>query len=103
MAAAESPGRLPGGRPRRRGLPGAASAVVQAFRRLMATISSLGPTWSVKERAPRQITAKGPSYSGCSGGTAPPRRIQTRGAERSSAGSSLGRLELELVLGLGKE
>ncbi len=34
---------------------------------------------------------------------APPRRTQTRQAERSSAGSSLGRLELELVLCLGKK
>jgi hypothetical protein len=47
LAAAEPPGRLPRGQPQRRGLPGAASAAVQAFRRLMATISSLVLTWSV--------------------------------------------------------
>jgi hypothetical protein len=35
----------------------------------------LGPTWSVKEWALRLITAKRPSYSGCSGGTAPLLRI----------------------------
>jgi hypothetical protein len=33
LATAEPPGRLPSGRPRRRRLPGAASAVVHAFRR----------------------------------------------------------------------
>ncbi len=57
LAAAEPPGCLPGGRPRRSGLPGVASAVVQAFRRLTAMIPSLGPTWSVKERLPRRMTA----------------------------------------------
>jgi hypothetical protein len=55
-AAAELPGRLPGGRPRRRGLPGMASAIVHAFRWLTATFSSLDPTWSVKERPLRQMT-----------------------------------------------
>jgi hypothetical protein len=44
-----------------------------------------------EERAPRRMTAKGLWYSGCSSRTAPPRRIQTRRAERSWAGSSLGR------------
>jgi hypothetical protein len=36
-------GHLPGGRPWQSGLPGAESAVVQAFRRLTATTSSLDP------------------------------------------------------------
>jgi hypothetical protein len=44
LAVVEPPGRLPGGQPRRHGLPGAASAAVQAFRRLTATISSRSPT-----------------------------------------------------------
>jgi hypothetical protein len=55
--AVELPGRLPGGWPRWRGLPGAASAVVHAFRRMTATISSLDPTWRAKEQQPRQMTA----------------------------------------------
>jgi hypothetical protein len=54
-AAAEPPGRLPGGQPRRLGLPGVASAVVQAFRRLTATTSSLDPC-CVKERPPQRMT-----------------------------------------------
>jgi hypothetical protein len=87
LAAAEPPGLLPSSRPRRRGLLGAASAAVQAFRRLTATISSLDPTHNVKERQQWRMMAKGPSYSD----TAPPRRTQTRREERSSAGSSLDR------------
>jgi hypothetical protein len=47
---ARLPGREPGGLPRRRGLPGVASAAVQALRRLTATTSSRDPTLMVKER-----------------------------------------------------
>jgi hypothetical protein len=57
LAAADPPGRLPGGRPRRRGLLGVASAAEHAFTRLTATISSLDPIRSMKERPPRRRTA----------------------------------------------
>jgi hypothetical protein len=103
LAVAEPPGCLPSGRPRRRRLPGVTSAAVQAFRRLTATISSRGPTRKVKDQVPQRMTAKGPSYSSWSSGTAPPRQTQTRRVERSSADSSLGRWRLELELCLVKE
>jgi hypothetical protein len=50
--AAGPPGRLPGGRPRRHGLPGVASASLQALRRLMETISCRDLTLMVKEWGP---------------------------------------------------
>jgi hypothetical protein len=43
--------------PRWRGLQGAASAAVHAFRWLAATISSLDPTLRVKERPLQRMTA----------------------------------------------
>ncbi len=46
-----------GGLPRRRRLPGVASAAVQALRRLTATTSSRDPTLMVKERVPWRRTA----------------------------------------------
>jgi hypothetical protein len=51
LVAAGPPGREPNGLPQRDGLPGMASAVVQALRRLMATTSSHDPTRMVEERA----------------------------------------------------
>ncbi len=59
MVAARPPGREPNGLPRGRGLPGVASAAVQALRRLTATTSSRDPTLMVKERGPRRRTAVG--------------------------------------------
>ncbi len=48
LVAARPPEREPGGLPRRRGLPGVASVVVQALRRLTATTSSCDPTTLVQ-------------------------------------------------------
>ncbi len=50
-----------GGLLQRRGLPGVASAAVQALRRLTAMTSSWDPTRTVKERGLWCRTAKGPS------------------------------------------
>jgi hypothetical protein len=47
----------PGGLSRHRGLPGEASASVQAYRQLTETTSSLDLTRMVKERGPRRRTA----------------------------------------------
>jgi hypothetical protein len=55
--AAGPPGREPGGLPRWRGLPGWASAAVQALRRLTAMTSSRDMTGMVKERGPQHRTA----------------------------------------------
>jgi hypothetical protein len=55
-----------------------ASATVQAFRQLTAMILSRDPICTVKERAPQRMAANWLSYSGCSGGTALPRRTQMR-------------------------
>ncbi len=57
LVAARLPGREPGGLPRQRGLPGVASAAVQALRRLTATTSSRDPTLMVKEGGLRRRTA----------------------------------------------
>ncbi len=57
LVAARPPGHEPGGLPRRHGLPGVASAAVQALRWLMATTSSRDPTMMVKEREPWRRTA----------------------------------------------
>jgi hypothetical protein len=88
-----------GGQPRLRGLSGSASDAVKALRQLTAMTSSHDPTPMVKELGPQRRTAKGPSKSGRRGGTTLPRWTQTRGAERSSAGSSLGSWVLKLCLG----
>ncbi len=52
LAAAGPPGHLPSSRLRCRGLPGVASASVQALKRLTETISTHDPTMMVKERGP---------------------------------------------------
>jgi hypothetical protein len=52
LVAARPPGHEPGGLQWRRGLPGVASAAVQALRRLTATTSSRDPTLMVKEQGP---------------------------------------------------
>jgi hypothetical protein len=54
---ARPPGRESGTLPMRLGLPGVASAAMQALRRLTATTSSHNPTVMVKERGPRRRTA----------------------------------------------
>jgi hypothetical protein len=51
------PGREPAGLPRRLGLPGVASAAMQALRWLMAITSSRDPTLIVKEQGPWRRTA----------------------------------------------
>jgi hypothetical protein len=57
LVAAGLPGYEPGGLQRRRGLPGVASAAVQALRRLTATTSSRDSTLIVKELGPWRRTA----------------------------------------------
>ncbi len=56
LVAAELPGCEPGSLPRRRRLPGMASAAVQALRRLTAMTSSRASTRMVKERSSRRRT-----------------------------------------------
>jgi hypothetical protein len=53
LVEAGPPGREPGGLPQPRGLPGVASAAVQALRWLTATTSFRDPTRMVKERGPQ--------------------------------------------------
>jgi hypothetical protein len=57
LVAAGLPGCEPSGLPRRHGLPGVASAAVQALRCLPATTSSCDPTLMVKERGLQHRTA----------------------------------------------
>jgi hypothetical protein len=59
LVAARLPGREPGSLPQQCGLPGMASAAMQALRQLTVTTSSCDPTLMVKEQGPRHRTAEG--------------------------------------------
>ncbi len=99
LVGARQPGREPDGLPRQLRLPGVASIAVQALRQLTVTTLSRDPTLMVKERGAMAQDCVGAIVERLKGWNQAAPTDPDKGAESSLAGSSLGRLVLELCLG----